>query len=241
MFEGDVDFEFEPCDGIEFQSHEESYSFYQEYAKSTAFATSIKNSRVYKGPKPNDKWIIHEFVKEHNHELLPALAYHFRIHRNVELAEKNNIDILHAISERTRKMYVEMSRQSGGYQNAGFVKSEMNTQFGKGRQPCNEEVFPNTRHCFSLWHILERQLNSIAHSHDGFFGTQQSMHGLGQFDFRPPTSFSYSMQVSFGGYGINICCSVPFSCRITLINLRSTYAYAWQCLNTYVRKKGLSY
>jgi hypothetical protein len=42
---GDVDFEFEPCDGIEFQSHEESYSFYQEYAKSTAFATSIKNSR----------------------------------------------------------------------------------------------------------------------------------------------------------------------------------------------------
>lgn len=49
------------------------------------------------------------------------------------MAEKNNIDILHAISERTRKMYVEMSRQSGGYQNAGFVKSEMNTQFGKGR------------------------------------------------------------------------------------------------------------
>jgi hypothetical protein len=45
MVEGDVDFEFEPCDGIEFQSHEESYSFYQEYAKSTAFATSIKNSR----------------------------------------------------------------------------------------------------------------------------------------------------------------------------------------------------
>lgn len=42
MFEGDID--FEPCDGIEFLSHEESYSFYQEYAKSTAFATSIKNS-----------------------------------------------------------------------------------------------------------------------------------------------------------------------------------------------------
>ncbi|KAJ6967449.1 far-red impaired responsive family protein [Populus alba x Populus x berolinensis] len=86
--------------------HEESYSFYQEYAKSTAFATSIKNTgdqllrrrlqgqhacEEYKGP--NGKWIIHEFVNEHNHELSPALAYHFRIHRN----------------------------------------SEMNTQFGKGR------------------------------------------------------------------------------------------------------------
>nr|TKR90396.1 far-red impaired responsive family protein [Populus alba] len=97
--------------------HEESYSFYQEYAKSTAFATSIKNTgdqllrrrlqgqhacEEYKGP--NGKWIIHEFVNEHNHELSPALAYHFRIHRNC-----------------------------GGYQNSGFVKSEMNTQFGKGR------------------------------------------------------------------------------------------------------------
>ncbi|KAJ6870179.1 hypothetical protein NC652_035962 [Populus alba x Populus x berolinensis] len=30
-------------------------------------------------------------------------------------------------------MYVDMPRQCGGYQNSGFVKSEMNTQFGKGR------------------------------------------------------------------------------------------------------------
>lgn len=51
----------------------------------------------------------------------------------------------------------------------------------------------------------------------------------GQFDFRPPTSFSYSMQVSFGGYGINICCAVPFSCRITLIwDLRThMHGSAW--------------
>ncbi|KAL0301733.1 UNVERIFIED_CONTAM: protein FAR-RED IMPAIRED RESPONSE 1, partial [Sesamum radiatum] len=147
---------FEPHDGIEFESHEAAYSFYQEYAKSMGFTTSIKNSRRSKKTKEfidakfacsrygvtpesesgssrrpsvkktdckasmhvkrkrDGKWYIHEFVKEHNHELLPALAYHFRIHRNVKLAEKNNIDILHAVSERTRKMYVEMSRQSGG-------------------------------------------------------------------------------------------------------------------------------
>lgn len=173
MFEGDAD--FEPCNGIEFESHEAAYSFYQEYAKSMGFTTSIKNSRRSKKSKefidakfacsrygvtpesdggssrrpsvkktdckasmhvkrrPDGKWIIHEFIKDHNHELLPALAYHFRIQRNVKLAEKNNIDILHAVSERTRKMYVEMSRLSGGYQNVRFVRSDIDFQFDKGR------------------------------------------------------------------------------------------------------------
>ncbi|KAG6660517.1 protein FAR-RED IMPAIRED RESPONSE 1-like isoform X1 [Carya illinoinensis] len=172
-FEGDTD--FEPRNGIEFESHEAAYSFYQEYAKSMGFTTSIKNSRRSKKSKefidakfacsrygvtpesdggssrrpsvkktdckasmhvkrrPDGKWIIHEFLKEHNHELLPALAYHFRIHRNVKLAEKNNIDILHAVSERTRKMYVEMSRQSGGYQNIGLLQSDISYPLDKGQ------------------------------------------------------------------------------------------------------------
>ncbi|KAM5580194.1 protein FAR-RED IMPAIRED RESPONSE 1 [Rosa sericea] len=171
VFEGDAD--FEPCNGIEFDSHEAAYSFYQEYAKSMGFTTSIKNSRRSKKSKEfidakfacsrygvtpesdsgssrrptvkktdckasmhvkrraDGKWIIHEFIKEHNHELLPALAYHFRIHRNVKLAEKNNMDILQAVSERTRKMYVEMSRQSGGYQYTGFLRTDTKYQFDK--------------------------------------------------------------------------------------------------------------
>lgn len=172
-FEGDTD--FEPRNGIEFESHEAAYSFYQEYAKSMGFTTSIKNSRRSKKSKEfidakfacsrygvtpesdsgsnrrpsvkktdckasmhvkrraDGKWIIHEFIKEHNHELLPALAYHFRIQRNVKLAEKNNIDILHAVSERTRKMYVEMSRQSGGYQSIEVLQNDISYQFNKGR------------------------------------------------------------------------------------------------------------
>lgn len=179
VFDGDTD--FEPGSGIEFESHEAAYSFYQEYAKSMGFTTSIKNSRRSKKSKefidakfacsrygitpesdsgssrrssvkktdckasmhvkrkPDGKWIIHEFVKEHNHELLPALAYHFRIHKNVKLAEKNNIDILHAVSERTRKMYVEMSRQCGGYQSAGFSSTETNTHFEKSQHLILEE------------------------------------------------------------------------------------------------------
>ncbi|KAI4298539.1 hypothetical protein L6164_032086 [Bauhinia variegata] len=173
VFEEDKD--FEPHSGIEFESHEAAYSFYQEYAKSMGFTTSIKNSRRSKKTKefidakfacsrygvtpesdggssrrpsvkktdckacmhvkrrPDGKWIIHEFIKDHNHELLPALAYHFRIHRNVKLAEKNNIDILHAVSERTRKMYVEMSRQSGGCLNIGSLEGDINHQFDRGQ------------------------------------------------------------------------------------------------------------
>lgn len=171
--EGDAD--LEPRDGIEFESHEAAYSFYQEYAKSMGFTTSIKNSRRSKKSKEfidakfacsrygltpesdsggsrrpcvkktdckasmhvkrkrDGKWYIHEFVKKHNHELLPALAYHFRVHRNVKLAEKSNIDILHAVSERTRKMYVQMSRQTGGDRKDDFLRNDLNCQSDKGR------------------------------------------------------------------------------------------------------------
>lgn len=171
----DGDLEFEPHDGIEFESHEAAYSFYQEYAKTMGFTTSIKNSRRSKKSKEfidakfacsrygvtpesdsgnsrrlsvrktdckasmhvkrntDGKWYIHEFIKDHNHELLPALAYHFRIHKNKKLAEKNNTDILHAVSERTKKMYVEMSRQSGGGPEIGSLKNSMIPQFEKGR------------------------------------------------------------------------------------------------------------
>jgi len=173
FFEGDTD--FEPPNGIEFETHEAAYSFYQEYAKSMGFTTSIKNSRRSKKTKefidakfacsrygvtpesdgrssrrssvkktdckacmhvkknPDGKWNIFEFIKDHNHELLPALAYHFRIHGNVKLADKNNIDILHAVSERTRKMYVEMSRQSGGCQNIGSIVGDTSYQFDRGQ------------------------------------------------------------------------------------------------------------
>lgn len=168
--EWDADFELH--DGIEFDSHEAAYSFYQEFAKTMGFTTSIKNSRRSKKSKvfidakfacsrygvtlesdsvssrrpsvkktdckaslhvkrrSNGKWYVHEFIKEHNHELLPALAYHFRIHRN-KFAEKNNVDILHAVSERTRKMYVDMSRQFCGYKNIGFMKNT-DYEFDKG-------------------------------------------------------------------------------------------------------------
>ncbi|XP_031384521.1 protein FAR-RED ELONGATED HYPOCOTYL 3 isoform X2 [Punica granatum] len=157
----------EPLSGMEFESHGEAYSFYQEYARSMGFTTAIQNSRRSKttrefidakfacsryGTKreyekafnnrprarqskqdpdngagrracaktdckasmhvkrrPDGKWVIHSFVKEHNHDLLPAQA----------------------ISEQTRKMYADMARKFAEYTNVIGLKTETRNLFDK--------------------------------------------------------------------------------------------------------------
>lgn len=184
----------EPHDGMEFDSKEEAFSFYKEYAKSVGFATIIKASRrsrisgkfidakfvctrygnkresssaeaiepipsidsstnisikrkrgrinrswsktdcqacMHVKRRQDGRWIIRTFIKDHNHEIFPTQAYFFRGHRNLDLGNRN-IDALHA-NQRTRKMYVSMSRQSGGYkklekQKARVMNQEYNTQ-----------------------------------------------------------------------------------------------------------------
>ncbi|KAK7322502.1 hypothetical protein VNO77_25883 [Canavalia gladiata] len=166
MFKEDSN--LEPLSGMEFESHGEAYSFYQEYARSMGFNTAIQNSRRSKtsrefidakfacsryGTKreydktsfnrsrarqnkqdsenstgrrscsktdckasmhvkrrPDGKWVIHSFVKEHNHELLPAQA----------------------VSEQTRRMYAAMARQFAEYKTVVGLKNEKNP-FDKGR------------------------------------------------------------------------------------------------------------
>nr|XP_028963965.1 protein FAR-RED ELONGATED HYPOCOTYL 3 isoform X3 [Malus domestica] len=162
------DTNLEPLFGMEFESHGEAYSFYQEYARSMGFNTAIQNSRrsktsrefidakfacsrygtkreydkSYNRPRarqnkqdpenptgrrscsktdckasmhvkrrPDGKWVIHNFVKEHNHELLPAQA----------------------VSEQTRKMYAAMARQFAEYKNVVGLKSDPKNPFDKGR------------------------------------------------------------------------------------------------------------
>jgi hypothetical protein len=162
------DTNLEPLSGMEFESHGEAYSFYQEYARSMGFNTAIQNSRRSKtsrefidakfacsryGTKreydksfnrprarqnkpdsenatgrrscsktdckasmhvkrrPDGKWVIHSFVKEHNHELLPAQA----------------------VSEQTRKMYAAMARQFAEYKNVVGLKNDPKNPFDKGR------------------------------------------------------------------------------------------------------------
>ncbi|KAF4399841.1 hypothetical protein G4B88_021055 [Cannabis sativa] len=161
------DTNLEPLSGMEFESHGEAYSFYQEYARSMGFNTAIQNSRRSKTSREfidakfacsrygtkreydksfnrprsrqskqdpdnvtgrrscsktdckasmhvkrrsDGKWVIHNFVKEHNHELLPAQA----------------------VSEQTRKMYAAMARQFAEYKSVVGLKNDPKNPFEKG-------------------------------------------------------------------------------------------------------------
>lgn len=162
------DANLEPLSGMEFESHGEAYSFYQEYARSMGFNTAIQNSRRSKTSREfidakfacsrygtkreydksfnrprarqskqdpenstgrrsclktdckasmhvkrrsDGKWVIHSFVKEHNHELLPAQA----------------------VSEQTRRMYAAMARQFAEYKNVVGLKNDPKNPFDKSR------------------------------------------------------------------------------------------------------------
>ncbi|KAK4484336.1 hypothetical protein RD792_006913 [Penstemon davidsonii] len=61
--------------------------------------------------KPDGRWIIHRFEKEHNHELLPAQA----------------------VSEQTRRMYAAMARQFAEYKSAVGLKHDTRSPFEKGK------------------------------------------------------------------------------------------------------------
>ncbi|XP_022762618.1 protein FAR-RED ELONGATED HYPOCOTYL 3 isoform X2 [Durio zibethinus] len=167
----------EPHDGMEFESKEEAFSFYKEYAKSVGFTAIIKASRRSRisgkfidvkfvctrygndresigmdTPEPvptadiattipvkkkrgrvnrswlktdckagmhvkrreDGRWVVRCFIKEHNHDIFPDQAYLPRGHRNLGPGN-SNVHTMHAIPGRTKKMYVSMSRQSGGH------------------------------------------------------------------------------------------------------------------------------
>ncbi|GAY41404.1 hypothetical protein CUMW_059190 [Citrus unshiu] len=65
--------------------------------------------------RQNGKWFIYSFVKEHNHELLPAQVHFFRSHRNVDPL-KNDVRI------RRRKNLAAVSKLFNAYQNEQFEK-----------------------------------------------------------------------------------------------------------------------
>ncbi|KAF8411284.1 hypothetical protein HHK36_003831 [Tetracentron sinense] len=165
--EGDTN--FKPYPGMEFESNEEAYTFYQEYAKCMGFSATKRNSRRSKKlgilvdanfacsrygssrgsgraanrrpcvkigckagmnvkRREDGKWVIHSFIKEHNHEFLPALAYYFRSDGDKDLVGKNDTDA----NAQTRKMDVATSRQSAACQNVGWLKNIRN-QFDNAR------------------------------------------------------------------------------------------------------------
>lgn len=82
--------------------------------------------------RPDGKWYIHSFIKEHNHELLPAQAHFFRSHRNVDTL-KNDAKV------RRRKILAAVSKQYGAYQYTGSFDNYTRSQHDRGRNLNLEE------------------------------------------------------------------------------------------------------
>lgn len=76
--------------------------------------------------RQNGKWYIYSFVKEHNHELLPAQVHFFRSHRNADPL-KNDVRV------RRRKNLAEVSKLFSAYQNVDCLEGYMRNQNDKGR------------------------------------------------------------------------------------------------------------
>ncbi|XP_057953511.1 protein FAR1-RELATED SEQUENCE 4 [Malania oleifera] len=77
--------------------------------------------------RQNGKWYICSFVKEHNHELLPAQAHFFRSHRDIDPL-KNDVRI------RRRKILPAVSKQFSAYQNVECLESYLRNQHDRGRR-----------------------------------------------------------------------------------------------------------
>ncbi|KMT05499.1 hypothetical protein BVRB_7g176230 [Beta vulgaris subsp. vulgaris] len=76
--------------------------------------------------KQDGNWYVYNFVKEHNHELLPAQAHFFRSHRDIDPL-KNDVRM------RRRKILASVSKQFSAYQNVRCLDSLKRSQHGKGR------------------------------------------------------------------------------------------------------------
>lgn len=77
--------------------------------------------------KPDGKWYVYNFVKEHNHELLPAQAHFFRSHRDADPV-KNDVRV------RRRKILAAVSKQFSAYQNFKFLDNLIISQQDRGRR-----------------------------------------------------------------------------------------------------------
>ncbi|KAF8403430.1 hypothetical protein HHK36_011534 [Tetracentron sinense] len=151
--EGDVTFStIEPYLEMDFNSKEEAYSFYREYAKSIGFGTSKLNSRRSRvsGEFIDAKFVCCKYGKASNEAMLKLLIH--------GLITKQ---IARQVYE-TTSTYVWLMRTwlkaMGGKAPKAIV-----TDQDKAMKAAIAEVFPNSRHRFCLWHIMRKIPEKLGH------------------------------------------------------------------------------
>ncbi|XP_024164605.1 protein FAR-RED IMPAIRED RESPONSE 1-like [Rosa chinensis] len=84
--------------------------------------------------RQDGKWVVQNFVKEHNHELSPEDVHYFPCYRNIASGDLNNISTLHSVGAKPSKIFVALAKQCGGYQNIGFLQKDMRNFLDKKRR-----------------------------------------------------------------------------------------------------------
>ncbi|GMJ02809.1 FAR1-related sequence 5 [Hibiscus trionum] len=81
------------------------------------------------------KWVVSKFVKDHNHELVPADKVHcLRSHRHVSGPARSLIDTLQAAGMGPSGVMSVLIKESGGINNVGFTKVDCQNYMSSSRQ-----------------------------------------------------------------------------------------------------------
>ncbi|XP_050259192.1 protein FAR1-RELATED SEQUENCE 5-like [Quercus robur] len=72
------------------------------------------------------EWVVGEFKREHNHDLVPQFETQFlRSHRTIKDSDKAQIIALHNVGVKSNQIMDHMIQQAGGYENIGFTSKDL--------------------------------------------------------------------------------------------------------------------
>ncbi|RVW88940.1 Protein FAR1-related sequence 5 [Vitis vinifera] len=73
--------------------------------------------------RKDGKWIVKEFIGDHNHNLVDAINTQFlQSHRTISNPDKAQVDVLHKVGVKTTQIMDYMVKQSGGHEHVGFTQ-----------------------------------------------------------------------------------------------------------------------
>ncbi|XP_058767041.1 protein FAR-RED IMPAIRED RESPONSE 1-like [Vicia villosa] len=101
--------------------------------------------------KCDGKWVVHDFIKDHNHDIFATYAHYFPCHRSINKSQKQCIETMQNVGVRTSQIYAAMAKQHGGYEKVGCLEKDIRNHLDKDRRLSLELGDANTMlECFML-------------------------------------------------------------------------------------------
>ena len=76
--------------------------------------------------RKSGEWVVGEFKREHNHDLVPQFETQFlRSHRTIKDSDKAQIIAMHGVGVKANQIMDHMIQQAGGYENVGFTSKDL--------------------------------------------------------------------------------------------------------------------